>query len=351
MKLIDGKSLHENLAKLAGDFRSAARAIARAADAVHHAHQRAILHRDLKPHNILIDSRGDGYVTDFGLAKRVAAGSDFTHSGAILGTPAYMAPEQAASRRGSITTAVDVYGLGASLYAILAQRAPFGGESIEETLRQVREQAPEPTTKIDPRVPRDLEVICLKCLEKEPRQRYPSAEAVRDELRRYYEGLPVKSRPINPAERFWRWCKRRRVLAAVSFAAASLAVVLFAASNVAAWTFRTQPNALLIEQGKTSRAEQRLRVQLQRTQRAEREARAAESAARTERDRAIGAKKEAQANLIEATKQERIASQSEAEAQSNLARAQAGEQRAKEAEAHSKAILEFVEAKIPSEVA
>jgi serine/threonine protein kinase len=139
---------------------------------VHHAHQRGILHRDLKPSNILLNERGEPYVTDFGLAKRVDGDSELTQSGAIVGTPAFMAPEQASGQRGAVTTSTDVYGLGAILYALLTRRAPFHGDSVADTLQAVRESAPKPPATINPSAPRDLEVICLKCLEKEARRRY-----------------------------------------------------------------------------------------------------------------------------------------------------------------------------------
>src|SRR5262249_48117285 len=151
---------------------AAARLVVETARAVHHAHQRGILHRDLKPSNIVLDADGRPHVTDFGLAKRIEGDSELSISGSILGTPAYMSPEQAAGRRGTITTAVDVYGLGAILYAMLTGRAPFLGESVAETLEQVRERAPERPTVLNPRLDRDLETICLKCLEKDPRRRY-----------------------------------------------------------------------------------------------------------------------------------------------------------------------------------
>ncbi|HKI17803.1 MAG TPA: serine/threonine-protein kinase, partial [Isosphaeraceae bacterium] len=190
MRLIEGGSLASHLSRFAGNPRAAARLMAAVTRAVHDAHQHGILHRDLKPSNILLDGDGQPHVSDFGLARRIGVESTLTGSGAILGSPPYMAPEQAAGRVSEITTATDVYGLGAILYALLTGRPPFRGETPLETLDQVRSTAPEPPSRANPRVDRDLETICLKCLEKEPKARYGSAQAVAEDLERWLRGEP-----------------------------------------------------------------------------------------------------------------------------------------------------------------
>ncbi len=215
MKLIGGLSLDKKLADYTADPRAAANLLKTAAEAVHHAHQRGILHRDLKPANILLDEHRAPYVSDFGLAKRVEGDSELTHSGAIIGTPAYMAPEQASGRRGSVTTASDVYGLGAILYALLTGRAPFGGDSIAETLEQLRSATPSSPSKLNPRVPRDLEVICLKCLEKEPARRYASAQALAEDLGRYLAGEAIVARSVTRFERVVKWARRKPAITAL----------------------------------------------------------------------------------------------------------------------------------------
>ena len=194
MKLVPGGSLVPLLDRYKEDPKAAARLVAEAAEAVAHAHARGILHRDLKPANILVDDKGHPHVTDFGLAKRVEADVEITQSGAILGTPAYMSPEQASGHRGAVTTASDVYGLGAVLYALLTGRAPFGGSSVVETIDAVRNRPPEPPRRLNASVPRDLETICLKCLEKDPRRRYPSAQALADDLRAWLDARPIAAR-------------------------------------------------------------------------------------------------------------------------------------------------------------
>ncbi len=232
MKLVPGGSLVPLLNRYRDDPRAAARLAAEAAEAVAHAHARGILHRDLKPANILVDDQGRPHLTDFGLAKKVEADVELTQSGAILGTPAFMSPEQASGRRGAVTTASDVYGLGAVLYSLLTGRAPFGGDSVVETIDAVRHRAPEPPRQLNAALPRDLETICLRCLEKDPRRRYPTAQALADDLRAWLDSRPIAARRVGPAERAWLWCRRRPAVAALS-AAVALAVVVGAATTIA----------------------------------------------------------------------------------------------------------------------
>jgi tetratricopeptide (TPR) repeat protein/predicted Ser/Thr protein kinase len=220
MKLVEGGNLAEQIPAFKANPRAGATLLAETAEAVHHAHMRGILHRDLKPANILIDAEGHPHVTDFGLAKRVEADVELTASGAILGTPAYMSPEQAAGRRGTITTATDVYGLGAILYALLTGKAPFAGDSLADTLQAVKERPPGSPRSLNPGIPRDLETICLKCLAKDPRRRYAGAHALADDLRSWLDSRPIAARRVGVAERTWLWCKRKPAVAALAAAVA-----------------------------------------------------------------------------------------------------------------------------------
>jgi eukaryotic-like serine/threonine-protein kinase len=235
MKLITGKSLHKQLAEFTADFRNAARITTTVARAVHHAHQRGILHRDLKPANILLDEYGEPHVTDFGLAKQIDGNGELTESGAPMGTPSYMAPEQASGVKGAVSTATDVYGLGTILYALLAGRAPFGGTTLLETLDKVRNKLPELPSRLNNRVPRDLEIICLKCLEKEPSHRYPSALALAEDLDYWLAGKPILARPVGSLTRASMWCRRNKALASL---AALLMLALVGGLAGVTWKWR-----------------------------------------------------------------------------------------------------------------
>ncbi len=228
MKLAEGRTLREAIADFRGEPRAAATLIAAIARAVHHAHQRGILHRDLKPGNILLDGEGrTPFVSDFGLAKWIGSENRLTIAPSALGTPHYMAPEQALGASAELTTAADVYSLGAILYELLTGQPPFTAETALETLRLVETAAPAPPRLFEPSIPRDLEVICLKCLAKEPSARYASAAALAEDLERWLEGRTILARPATKAERLSRWARRNPAVAAL---AAAVIVLLLAAT-------------------------------------------------------------------------------------------------------------------------
>ncbi len=226
MKLIEGVSLASGLGPDQGPISAedAACLVATVARAVHFAHQRGILHRDIKPGNILLDAQRVPHLTDFGLAKLIEQDSTITRTMAVLGTPAYMAPEQAAGRTREITTAADVYGLGSVLYQLLAGQPPFAGGTTLETIRLVLEQDPRSPVALNPRADPDLATIALKCLAKEPAARYGSAEALADDLDRWLRHEPILARPIGALERALKWIRRHRGRAAL-LAMAALGLV------------------------------------------------------------------------------------------------------------------------------
>jgi eukaryotic-like serine/threonine-protein kinase len=207
MELIEGASLEQRLTSGPLPGRTAARYLAAIARAIQHAHEHAILHRDLKPSNILIDAGDQPHVTDFGIAKRLSNQDGLTQTGSIVGTPSYMAPEQAAGNK-NLSPATDVYGLGSLLYALLTGRPPFMGETLTDTIMQVLEREPVPPRLLNPNVERDLETICLKCLEKDARKRYASAEALAADLERYLAGDTIAARTVNLFDRITRALSR-----------------------------------------------------------------------------------------------------------------------------------------------
>jgi WD40 repeat protein/tRNA A-37 threonylcarbamoyl transferase component Bud32 len=217
LEFVDGGSLGQLIDNSpdAVPPREAAEMIERVALAMHAAHQRGIIHRDLKPDNVLLTHDRQPKITDFGLAKRLDSNAGQTQSGSIMGTPAYMAPEQASGNTRLICSLADVYALGAILYEMLTRRPPFDAESPLETLRQVVEREAIPPMNINPQVPHDLDTICLKCLEKDPKKRYGSAEALAADLRRFLNNEPIHARPIGPVERAVKWTRRRPAVAAL----------------------------------------------------------------------------------------------------------------------------------------
>jgi serine/threonine protein kinase len=234
LEFVDGGSLAQKIAGAPQPSRQAAALVETLARAIDHAHQQGIVHRDLKPANVLLTARGMPKITDFGLAKQLEKESGETRTGAILGTPSYIAPEQAAGKNRDIGPAVDVYALGAILYELLTGRPPFRGETPLDTMLQVMTDEPAAPAQLCPKVPRDLETICLKCLQKDPRKRYPSAAALADDLRRFLRGEAVQARPVGTPERVWRWCRRRPLVASL-LASLMLMALIGVASITVLW--------------------------------------------------------------------------------------------------------------------
>ena len=239
MAFVEGKSLQERASRGPLPQREAALIVRQVARAVHYAHQQGVVHRDLKPRNILLATDGTPKVTDFGLAKRVDGGSDLTMSGQILGTPGYMPPEQAAGRLEAVGPHSDVYSLGGVLYCLLTGRPPFQSASVVETIKQVLETPPASPRLLNPAINRDLETVCLKCLEKDPAHRYASAAELADELDRYLDGEPIKALRIGPLRRGWRWLRRRPLVAALAGSLAVMLVVVALSIGVGQRVFTT----------------------------------------------------------------------------------------------------------------
>ena len=213
LELIEGGTLAQKAAGVPQLPERAAQLVETLAAAMHHAHQRGLVHRDLKPANVLLTADGVPKITDFGLAKRLETGSAPTASGTLLGTPTYMAPEQATGSQSAVGPATDVYALGVILYELLTGQPPFQGTGALELLQRIQREEPRPPSRLQPAVPRDLETICLRCLHKEPGRRYATAAALADDLRRFRAGEPIAARPSGVLERTGRWCRRNPGLA------------------------------------------------------------------------------------------------------------------------------------------
>jgi WD40 repeat protein/tRNA A-37 threonylcarbamoyl transferase component Bud32 len=250
MEYVAGGTLAEAFADNTLSPRQAAECLKKVAEAIHYAHEHGVLHRDLKPANVALDSSFEPRVMDFGLARLMEQDSQATMSGIAFGTPSYMPPEQAAGRVRDVSPASDVYALGAVLYHALAGRPPFRADNPVETMRQVVENEPVAPRLLDGAVPRDLETICLKCLEKEPKRRFATALMVAEELGRFLRDEPLRVRPAGPAEKAWRWCRRNRALASTIGLGFALSIIVGIGSPFALYRInrerqRAQENALL----------------------------------------------------------------------------------------------------------
>ena len=227
MEFVEGRSLAQLVSEDGPlDSLRAAETMQSVAEAVQYAHERGIVHRDIKPANVLIDTNDRPRVTDFGIAKQLDLDTALTTTGQILGTPDFMSPEQARGNQGEIGTRSDIFSLGVTLYALLTGRSPFRGEDVYSTLRNVIEEAPASPRSANPQVARDLATICLKCLRKDPAERYASAQELADDLQSYLKDEPISARPMSRGERTWRWCRRNPLLAATGLTAFALLLVL-----------------------------------------------------------------------------------------------------------------------------
>src|SRR6476660_9817615 len=242
MKFVKGGQLDEVIKRTPVSIRQAVELVAKIARTVHYAHEHGILHRDIKPGNILVDERGEPHLTDFGLARLVESESTITRTVEVLGTPSYMSPEQTSGNNAKLTSATDVYGLGAVLYQLLTGHPPFAGGTTYETIKLLFESEPRQPRLWNPKVDRDLSTVCLKCLEKDPQRRYSSARALAEDLERWLRHEPIEARRIGVIRRGKKWLQRNPTAAGI----AVLSLALIAAVGVIVWKselFRHPPTA------------------------------------------------------------------------------------------------------------
>jgi len=235
MELVEGPSLTEQVAGTPQNANRAAQLTATLARAVHVAHQAGIIHRDLKPGNVLLTDDGTPKITDFGLARHFDGDGGLTLDGVRVGTPSYMSPEQISGTSGALGPAADIYALGAILYEMLTGRPPFRAATATETQRQAIEEEPAAPSRLNAKVPRDLETICLKCLHKDPARRYASAAALADDLERYLKGEPIIARPAGSVERLVKWARRHPSSAAMILGGAAI-MLLELTSGLSCWS-------------------------------------------------------------------------------------------------------------------
>ncbi|MEK6235321.1 MAG: serine/threonine protein kinase, partial [Planctomycetales bacterium] len=279
-----------NLASVSRAFssREAAALVRQIAEAIAFAHDRGVIHRDLKPANVLLDENGRPLVADFGLAKKIGQDSELTGTGQILGTPAYMAPEQAAGRTDEVGVRSDVYGLGTILYHLLTGRPPFQSDDLLDLLTQVREREPTPPRKLDRGISRDVENICLKCLQKEPARRYASAGDLAEDLARFLGHKPIRARPASPVVKLLRWCRRNPVVACLTaLSAFSLLMTLFVLwSSLARMEEMAWNNQRLLTESLAMRLDERINSNAQAVSILSRESEVRDLLAAAEQDRA-----------------------------------------------------------------
>lgn len=269
LEYVEGGNLAQKTAGLPQPPRDASRLVELLARAVESAHQSGILHRDLTPSNVLLTADGAPKLTDFGIARSLGNPQEMTATGAILGTPGYLAPEQARASKTDLSPATDVFGLGAILYYLLTGRPPFQAATTLDTVLQTIEREPVPPTQLQPKIPRDLEIICLKCLQKEPARRYPTAAALADDLHRFLVDEPIRARPVSHLERAWRWCRRNPRTAVLIATVALLLVFIAVGASVVAAMLRKERNRLQIANARLLQQYGQTVVERQRAEKAE----------------------------------------------------------------------------------